>query len=230
MKKPVIDYRKLRLSNATSPEFRHIFLLLGWVGYFTLYLLTENLIPAENCAVVHCALDDRIPFCEYFVIPYVLWYLLVVGSLLYFFLYNVDSFKRLQTYIIITQVIAMAIYILWPNRQDLRPEVFERDNIFTKIVGYLYTVDTSTNVCPSLHVGYSLGIASVWLKEKGIPKWFKAFIVVFVAAICLSTMFIKQHSAVDFFAALPMCLLAEILVFGKSWWKPRLSRKMIYKK
>ena len=225
MKKPVIDYRKLRLSNATSPEFRHIFLLLGWVGYFTLYLLTENLIPAESCAVVHCALDDLIPFCEFFVIPYVLWYVLVAGSLLYFFLYNVDSFKRLQTYIIITQVIAMAVYIIWPNRQDMRPEVFERDNIFTRLVGYLYTVDTSTNVCPSLHVGYSLGIASVWLKEKGISKWFKAFIVVFVAAICLSTMFIKQHSAVDFFAALPMCLLAEILVFGRSWWKPRLMRK-----
>lgn len=224
MKKPVVDYRKLRLSNATDPEFRHIFLLLGWVVYFALYLLTENLIPAESCNVVHCALDDLIPFCEYFVIPYVLWYVLVAGSLLYFILYNVDSFKKLQTYIIITQVIAMAIYIIWPSRQDMRPEVFDRDNIFTRLVGCLYAADTSTNVCPSLHVGYSLGIASVWLKEKGISKWFKAFMVVFVASICLSTMFIKQHSAVDFFAALPMCLLAEILVFGKSWWKPRLTR------
>jgi len=37
--------------------------------------------------------------------------------------------------------------------------------------------------------------------------------------ICLSTMFIKQHSAVDFFAALPVCLLAEGIVYKDRWFK-----------
>ena len=32
--------------------------------------------------------------------------------------------------------------------------------------------------------------------------------------ICLSVMFVKQHSAVDVIAALPLGLLAECLVFG----------------
>ena len=49
--------------------------------------------------------------------------------------------------------------------------------------------------------------------------------VVSVILICLSTMFIKQHSAVDFFAALPVCLLAEIIVYGKDYWLPRFQRK-----
>lgn len=213
MRKPIVDYRNFRLSKINEPEFCHLKLLLGWIGYFVLYFLTENLIPVENCHEIHCGLDDIIPFCEIFLIPYVFWYLLIVVSLLYFLLYNVDSFKKLQSYIIITQVVAMAIYIIYPSCQNLRPTEFTRDNFLTDCVGLLYSLDTNTGVCPSLHCAYSIGIASVWLREKNVSKLWKAFVVIAVILICLSTMFIKQHSAVDFFAALPVCLLAEILVF-----------------
>ena len=225
MKTPVVDYRKLRLSNIRTPEFSHLLLLLGWVGYFLLYFLTENLIPAEHCTPVWMPLDDLIPFCEWFLLPYVFWYLLIVISLGYFLLYNVDSFKRLQTFIIITQICAMIIYILFPSRQDLRPEVFPRDNFLTRCIGFLYRFDTNTGVCPSLHVAYSIGIASVWVKQKYASKLWRGFVVVSVILICLSTMFIKQHSAVDFFVALPVCLLAEIIVYGKDYWLPRLRKK-----
>ena len=224
MKKTVVDYRKLRLSNLREPQFSHLLLLLGWVGYFALYVLTETLIPAERCIPVHIWLDDCIPFCEWFLIPYVFWYLLIVISLGYFLLYNVDSFKRLQIFIIITQITAMAAYILLPTRQDLRPTEFPRDNVLTQCIGFLYRFDTNTGVCPSLHVAYSLGIASVWLKERDASLWWKFFVVIAVILICLSTMFIKQHSALDFFAALPVCLLAEILVYGKDYWLPKLQK------
>lgn len=215
MRKPVVDYRTLRLSNLTSKEFRHLFLLLGWVGYFLLYFLTENLIPAEDCYPVWCKLDDIIPFNEWFVIPYVGWYVLIVISLGYFLLYNVENFKGLQTYIIITQVIAMTCYILWPTRQDLRPAEFPRENALTWLMGIIYNADTNTGVCPSLHVAYSLGIASAWLKEKSAAWYVKTVVVIFVILVCLSVAFTKQHSVVDIFAALPVCLVAEILAFGK---------------
>lgn len=227
MKKPVVDYRTFRLSKVNDPEFSHLKLLLGWVGYLSMYFLTENLIPAESCTPVHCWLDDLIPFNEWFLIPYVFWYGFIVFSLGYFLLYNIDSFKRLQIYIIITQIVAMVIYVTFPNRQDLRPEVFPRDNALTQFIGGLYTVDTNTGVCPSLHVAYSLGMGSVWLKEKGVRPFWKGFVALSVILICLSTMFIKQHSAVDFFVALPVCLLAEGIVYGKDYWKPRLKSKTV---
>ena len=228
MKKPVIDYCQFRLKRINEPQYRHLLLLLGWVGYFILYFLTENLIPAERCTPVHMWLDDVIPFCEWFLIPYVFWYLLIVISLGYFLLYNVDSFKRLQIFIIVTQAVAMVIYILFPSRQDLRPAEFVRDNFLTRCIGLLYSADTNTGVCPSLHVAYSIGIASVWVREKGAHVLWKGFVVVAVILICLSTMFIKQHSAVDFFAALPVCLLAELIVYGKDYrakWPARKERK-----
>lgn len=213
MKKPVVDYRQFRFSKLKDPQFSHLLLLLGWVVYFLLYLLTENLIPVEKCYPVHCWIDEVIPFCEVFVIPYVFWYLLIVISLVYFALYNTDSFRNLSKFIMVTQLVAMACYIIFPTRQDLRPEFFARDNIFTQLLSAIYGVDTNTGVCPSLHVAYSIGIASVWLKEKDVHKLWKAFIVVAVVLICLSTMFVKQHSAVDFFVALPVCALAEWFVF-----------------
>lgn len=221
MRKPVVDYRQFRFSKLNDPQFSHLKLLLGWVGYFILYFLTENLIPIEKCHIIHCSLDDVIPFCEWFLIPYVFWYVLIVFSLGYFALYNVDSFKKLQTFIIITQIVAMAIYILYPNCQNLRPTEFPRENFLTDCISCLYAFDTNTGVCPSLHCAYSIGIASVWLKTENVSKLWKAFVVAAVILICLSTMFIKQHSAVDFVVALPVCLLAEILVF-KVFYKKKV--------
>ena len=219
MRKPVVDYRTFRLSKINDPQFKHLQFLLGWVGYFILYFLTEGLIPRDRCYPVHCGLDDIIPFCEYFVIPYVGWYLLIIGSLIYFALYNPENFKNMMKYIIVTQVVAMAIYIVFPNRQDLRPDTFVRDNIFTDIVKVLYAFDTSTNVCPSLHVAYSIGIASTWLKEKSASKWSKTFITIFCFLVCISVAFVKQHSVVDIFVAIPVCLLAEWVAFGRSYWR-----------
>lgn len=213
MKKPQIDYRKFRFSKLFNPQFSHLLLLLSWVFFFVFYFITENLIPLENCHVIHCGLDDLIPFCEWFIIPYVLWYLLIFLSLGYFLLYNVDAFKKLQTYIFITQIVAMIIYIVFPNCQNLRPTEFPRDNFLTDVTGFLYSIDTNTGVLPSLHCAYSIGIATVWLKEKNTHPSLKAFIMVFAFIICLSTMFVKQHSVLDFLAAIPLCILAEILVY-----------------
>ena len=146
-------------------------------------------------------------------IPYVFWYLLVAGSLVYFGLRDADSFKKLQVYIIVTQIVAMIVYVVYPSCQNLRPVEFPRENVLSDIVQVLYAIDTNTGVCPSLHCAYSFGIASVCLKATGISKGWKAFVVVAAVLICMSTVFIKQHSVVDFLAAIPVGVLAEVLVF-----------------
>ena len=226
-RKPVVDYREFRLTKLNDPRFSHLKLLLGWVGYFLLYYLTENLIPAEKCYPVHSWLDDVIPFQEAFVIPYVFWYVLIVISLLYFMLYSIEGFRGLQTFIIVTQAVAMIFYILMPTRQDLRPVEMPRDNVLTWIISIIYSFDTNTGVCPSLHVAYSIGIASAWLKDRAASVPWKIFVVVAVILICLSTAFIKQHSIVDAFAAIPVCILAELIAFGKPYWLPKLKRRKV---
>ena len=224
MKRPMVDYRDFRFSRLGEPRFAHVKLWLTWAVYFCLFYLTENLIPAEKCHPVHCFLDDIIPFNEYFLIFYCGWYVLVVGSLLYYFFYDVQRFRELDLYIFTTQMAAMACYIFWPSRQDLRPEVFPRENVFTWIMGLIYTFDTNTGVCPSLHVAYSLAIVSVMVKDDQLKKPFKVLVTCFCLMVCLSTAFVKQHSVVDIIAALPVVLLGELLIYGKTYWAPKLHR------
>lgn len=226
MKKPVVDYREFRFSRLNTPQFSHMKLaIFGWLFYFSFYFLTENLIPEELCHPIHCALDDMIPFCEYFAVFYVFWYLLVFGSLIWTLLYDVESFTRLSRFIFVTQLVAMTIYILYPSRQDLRPEVFLRDNALTRLMAFIYSFDTSTGVFPSLHVAYSIGIFSVAVKKKDLRAVWKWLIGILVVLICAATTFVKQHSALDVLSALPVSLLAEAVVYWGDYWKPRLLGK-----
>lgn len=217
MKKPMVDYRNFRLSKINDPEYSHLKLLVGWLVYFLFYFATENFIPVEKCHLMHSVVDDMIPFNEFFFIPYCFWFLLIVISLGYFLLYDVENFRNLQIFIMITQAVAMAVYITYPSYQDLRPTSFERNNLFTHVAAFIYAFDTPTGVCPSLHVAYSLGIASCWLKEKQASKIWKAFVVCAAILICFSTMAVKQHSFIDVMAALAVGLLAECIVFHKYW-------------
>ena len=224
MKKPVVDYTALRPSRINEPRFAHLKLLAGWIVYLALYFLTENCIPVERCHVVRCALDDIIPFNEFFLIFYCYWYALLVGSLLWFLLYDIRSFKRLQCYIMITQAVAMLAYILWPSIQPLRPEAFERDNALTRLMAFIYAFDTPTGVCPSLHVAYSMGIASAWCHIREKSAGLKVFMIVSAVLISISTAFVKQHSVVDILVAIPVGLLAEFRVFGPTRLRAWIER------
>ena len=132
---------------------------------------------------------------------------------------------NVQKFIISTQVIGIVTYIIWPSVQYLRPAEFEHENFCTFILGLIYGIDTPTGVCPSLHVGYSLALLSIWLKKKGIKPIWKAIMVVWVILICVSVMFVKQHSFTDVWTAVVMCALIELVLFGKDYYNKLFSKK-----
>ena len=207
-------YKDFDLSKINEHKYSHIKLLWGWVFYFIAFYLTENFIPVEKCHVIHCPLDDIIPFNEYFVIFYCLFYVMVFGSLLYFFFYDERSFKKLQTYLIVTQVIAIFIYIIYPSVQIGRPSQLD-DTFLCNVIGYIYSIDTPTGVCPSLHVAYSLGLASIWRKKKKTSIAVKILMIIITTLIAISVVFVKQHSVIDIIAAIPLCLLAEYITYNR---------------
>jgi len=190
-------------------------LLLFWPLYILAFIIIERFLPVEHYHLIHCALDDLIPFCEYFLIPYVAWYFCIAGVLLHLLRQDVENFRRMMYYIIITTVFAMLTYLLYPNYQNLRPAVFPRDNLLTALVGLLYTIDTNTNVCPSMHVMYSFAFMSAGWKTHSLKRPAKVFLSVMTVLICLSTVFIKQHSVLDFVFAVPCCLFAEWFCYNR---------------
>lgn len=216
MKAPSIDYRKLRFNNISSNEYKHLKLLLFWPVFGLLFLFVERFYQVDYYHPMYCGLDDIIPFCEWFLIPYMFWFVYLVGMHLYTLLYDVDAFRRMMKYIIITYSAAIIIYFFFPTCQELRPIAFDRDNILTRFIAGFYNFDTNTNVCPSIHVIGSLAVmeAALWSKEIASKKWKTAFIVV-ALLICVSTVFMKQHSILDLLAALPICIAAHFICFKK---------------
>ena len=146
------DYRQFRLRKLNTPEFSHIKLLLFWPVFGLAFLALERFRPHAAYHVMHCALDDAIPFSEWALIPYLLWFVYLIGALAYTFFQDVPAFRRMMRFVIVTYTAATVIYFIYPTQQLLRPEAFSHDNALTRAVAWFYTFDTNTNVCPSLHV------------------------------------------------------------------------------
>ena len=214
--KPMIDYRSFRLDKLNTPQFCHLKLLLFWPAFSLVFFYLERLRPVVRYHIIHCFLDDLIPFCEYFVIPYLFWFALVAGMVLYTLLFDVPSFRRLMWFIIFTYTAALVVYILFPSCQQLRPAAFADDNVFTRFLGYFYQFDTNTNIFPSIHVmGAVAAMCASWhTRGLSTPRW-RVFFWIVTVLICASTVFLKQHSALDVLAALPVCAVAYRLVYSR---------------
>ena len=228
LRPPVIDYRRLRLHNLCTPEFRHVLLLLYWPAYLLSFILIERLCPAASYTAVWCPLDDLIPFCEWFIFPYMSWHVSLLWMSLYTLAYDIGAFKRFMWNLILTTAIAVATYVIWPNQQLLRPDLatLGRDNLLTRAAGIIYTVDTNTNVCPSLHCigGFAIFFAAVDMPRFRTKGWI-SFFLVFALLICASTVFMKQHSIVDFFAAIPVILIGFAACYLWPWLKRARAHK-----
>ena len=211
--KPEVDYRKLRLSNLSSSTFSHLYYLLFWPLFGLAFMLLEKW-TTRDFHPISCSLDDFIPFCEWFIIPYYIWFVFLIGMIVYSLFWDVAAFRNYMRFTILTYGITCIIYIVYPNSQELRPITFANENILTDIVQYLYNFDTNTNVCPSLHV---IGSVAVFLASWN-SKWFhtpvrRVVMTILTILISISTVFLKQHSILDIGAALLVCLVAYPFVY-----------------
>ena len=207
-------YRGFKLSRLNSPKFRHLKLLLFWPAFGIAFFILERILNLKY-HMVSCSLDAKIPFCEFFVIPYYFWFVFLIGMLVWSLLFDIPTFKRYMKYIIITYTATLLIYVIYPTAQDLRPNEFARNNIFTHIVSMLYNFDTNTNVCPSMHVigSFAVYFSARNSKHFGTRGWRIAFLIV-ALLISISTVFLKQHSVVDIFAALILCAIVYPFVYS----------------
>ena len=215
--KAEMDLRQFRFSKLNDPEFRHLKLLIYWPLFGLAFLILERFSPVTEYHPVFCGLDAYIPFLEIFLLPYLFWFVYLVGIHIYTAIYDPMSFRYLMRFVMISFTLTVVIYILYPTCQELRPDSFLRDNTLTRFIAWFYAFDTHTNVCPSLHVIGSAAVACTAWNAKGLNTagWRIAFWAAAVL-ISISTVFMRQHSVVDVVTAVPVCLLAGWL----ARWKP----------
>lgn len=196
-------------------KYGHIW-TLGYAFIYLPWFFHLEKTVTRDYAVMHTVLDDYIPFIEYFIIPYLLWFVYVGGSMMYFFFTNKQEYYKLCTFLFVGMTISLLICTFFPNGTDLRVEVDPSKNLCSRLVYLIHKADTSTNVFPSIHVFNSFGVHfavmnSRTLKNNHVIRWISFVLMV---SICLSTVFLKQHSAIDVTGAMIMAYVLYPLVYG----------------
>ncbi len=119
-----------------------------WLPVYLLSFFVIERVVVTGYRPTQTWLDAYIPFCEWFVIPYCLWYPLLVAVGLWLLWKDREGFRRYMRFLALTFFASALIWFLIPNGQDLRPAVMPRDNPLTRLVEGLYSIDTNTNVFP----------------------------------------------------------------------------------
>ncbi len=189
-----------------------------WLLYIPAYFISFFMLEKRNAVdfnYIHSSVDDHIPFCEFFIIPYYLWFAFIFISVGLFIFFDFEGFKKLAWFLALGMTAFIIICYFWPNALALRPVEITRDNFCARIVKFLYKTDTPTNVFPSIHVYNTLCVETAILKSN-LPKKHRLitiFTITLSVLIIAATVFLKQHSIIDVIGAFIMAGLFYIPLY-----------------
>lgn len=201
-------------------KYRHAWILSYGLVYITWFsYLEKQITPATGYHIMHTAMDDAIPFCEYFIIPYFLWFLYIATGIFFFLFKNKEDFYRVCGFLFSGMTLSLVICSFYPNGTDFRPLIDPDKNIFTRMVAWLYSVDTCTNVFPSIHAYNSIAMhIAIWkskdLEQMKYGRQLKYASLILAILICMATLCLKQHSILDVCGAIILASIVYGFVYG----------------
>lgn len=111
----------------------------------------------------------------------------------------VRSDRELRSHAIawaVLAVLGLGIFLVWPTTVPARATSWDSWPAFS----FLETVDAAGNACPSLHVAFAV-LSALWLEHLlravGAGRGVRAGNWLWCAAICWSTVAIRQHVVLD---------------------------------
>ena len=184
----------------------------------SVYFFTELLLGED--AVYHSLaipLDGRIPLVPAFMIPYVLSYVLWVGTPIFLAWRDRTRFFDMAAAFFLSIVIAFLFFYFFPVSIE-RPTV-EGNDLFSVAVRYLYEIDAPRNLFPSLHCMHTW---TCYLAIRGRREYSPALrwgVFVFALFVFASTVLLRQHYLADIAGGILFAELCTLLAT-----KTKLSR------
>ena len=156
-------------------KYKHAWLLCYGFIYLPWFCYLEKTVT-RHYHVMHVALDDFIPFNEYFIIPYMMWFLYVAGTIVFFLFRNKEDYYRICTFLFSGMTISLIICTFFHNGTDFRPafayvnELLEQ-GVLKNLGGLLYFTD-GKGIYPKKRPEYKT--AFLFLDdydESAVPPW-----------------------------------------------------------
>ncbi len=196
-------------------KYKHYLLFVAYLMFYLVGFSALESASHRHYHVIHSVIDDMIPFNEYFVIPYYLWFFYIGAGVCWFiFKESQRDYDKLVSALCIGMTVFLIVSCIFPNRLELRPTSFAHHNFCTWLVQKLYKTDTPTNVLPSIHVFNTLIMLYAIRRSTILQKhrWVELGTAVLSVLIILSTMFLKQHSVVDVSCGILMSIAVQMFV------------------
>ncbi len=210
--------------------------------FFAAYCISFYLIERRTSGfhMIDSPLDDKIPFLPGFILAYYFWFLYVFITLFWFFFVSEEDYLKGFWFLAIGMASFIILNIFWPTAIDIRPENVPGKDFCSWLVRLMYSIDTPTDVFPSLHVYNTVGIHacilnSTWIRKKAAAhskdeKQYHRILhrvytisAIIAVLIIISTMFVKQHSVIDVLGGLILGAIVYyfMYMFPKSPFKAK---------
>lgn len=201
-------------------KYKHFLLYLYVPVYAAAFFIVEGVITNDSAfASMLLPVDYTIPFFEWAVIPYILWYPFMIAVAVYLSVTDARAFSRFMCYMMIGFSLFIVFSFIFPNgtAADFRPDTdaLGRHNLATWLLNnFIWKNDTYTNVMPSLHVVGSLMAVfgfydSKLRKHKALGCAASALAIL----IIISTMFVKQHAILDVIVGIVYSVILYFIVY-----------------
>ncbi len=187
--------------------------------YFVLYLMgfffIERFSGITSYHLISLAIDHQLPFNEWFVFFYYLWFPFIFFTFAYLFFNHKRDYLKMITFLYVGMTLFLVISLVYPNKLDIRPAHLANTNIARYLCNLIWAADTPTNVLPSIHIYDSIGMAIALNRCEGTTRIVKYGSIILAVMIILSTFLIKQHGLIDAFCAVILSAVMYVIIYKK---------------
>jgi membrane-associated phospholipid phosphatase len=156
-------------------------------------------------------LDASIPFMPIFILPYVFWYVYILGYLIYLCYKDTPIYLKSLTMIVFGELACFIIFYFFPTTVP-RPYL-KGKGLLIELVQIIYGHDLPNNCFPSIHVLTTITIMIGCFHCKNKHLFHSIFIQITGILIIISTLFVKQHAILDIFGSLVLTFFLYGIVF-----------------
>ncbi|PKN50941.1 MAG: hypothetical protein CVU55_14455 [Deltaproteobacteria bacterium HGW-Deltaproteobacteria-13] len=186
--------------------------LILLVTFYTVGYLGINWINDHRDHYYNVSLwfEKTIPFVPSAIIGYSFVFVLV--AILFLIIDNMPDFWDMCIRFFNMSLLCFIIFLIFPVRMDLRPEVTMANDWITQVVCFYFWIDHPYNLFPSMHLSASFFAAFYCMRKGRIIGWITMIMAMIVG---VSVVLLKQHYIMDVVAGFSVACFCSFFSLKK---------------